>query len=172
MRKNFSTEEKKLKDKIEREARHVSEIMKKYPSLKEEIEWMRKWQYHRNSTTEDYYSAFQWFRLMFSRAAELLNVTYDDMLTLSVPEIIDALEGKDYTQEIKTRKRKGFTLKYNKGSILYSGVKKKDILDKKPLYSRFLFTIIQISSSFTTFSSTIMSKLRLPTTEIFFPSQR
>ncbi|UCD04451.1 MAG: hypothetical protein JSW73_02355 [Candidatus Woesearchaeota archaeon] len=119
-------------DQTDLENQRVSKIIEKYTSLKKEINWLRRWQDYRNNKTEEYYSQFQWFRPLFECVAKKLNVSYDELLMLSVPEMIKSLQGEDYTKEIKIRMKKGFTLKYENEVILYSGVKEKDIIIKEP----------------------------------------
>ncbi len=134
---HFNVKIKQGKEEIEdfsHEEKKVNEIINKYSEeLQTKIRTLRNWQVHRNTTSIYYYRYFQWHRHLFEKTAEELKINYDELLMLSVPEMIDARTGWDYSSEAKERKKNGFSLKQNETDvILYAGAKPEDVLEKLP----------------------------------------
>lgn len=123
---NFSDYKAKLKEQYNTNAREryfllksydaeelklLQETMAKYTHFTYEINWMRKWLYHRNNTTEYYYRDFQHLRPLLETVSERLSISYRELLNFSISEIITALRfEKIDIPRILLRTKEGFTL--------------------------------------------------------------
>jgi phosphoenolpyruvate synthase/pyruvate phosphate dikinase len=123
---NFSDYEAKLKEEYNIDAREkylslksydaeelkiLQEKMEKYTNLSYEINWMRKWLYHRNNTTEYYYRDFQHLRPLLQTVAGRLSISYRELLNFSIADIVSALSFENIDiPRILLRAKEGFTL--------------------------------------------------------------
>lgn len=131
-----------LLKKYKSELDNVNQIIKNYKSLEYFIVYLRKWQFHRNNTTEHYYRDFQYLKNLLLEISKRVSLTYRELLTFSVPEIIESLSKKNNKltrTEAMSRLEKGFYLFEKDNEVfLTSNIEEEHKIEKEILFSNIL----------------------------------
>lgn len=123
-------------DQTQTEYQDFTKVAKKYSRLSYEITWMRKWLYHRNNTTEHYYRDFQHLKPLWLSVSQKLDISYRNLLNLSVEEMIDGIlqKNNNVQKEAEARNIQGFTCEEKEEKIiLKTGINYDERLEKEIL---------------------------------------
>jgi phosphohistidine swiveling domain-containing protein len=121
-----------LAEKQKQEALDVEEVRQRYLRLHYEVNWLRRWVFHRNHTTEYYYRDFQCLKGLLQEIGARLGLSYRELLNLSVDEMIQALGGSPggCRERAVARGADGFSLhQHGDAVMLRAGIAPQDRLE-------------------------------------------
>ena len=136
--KNPCEEFARIDAQSKQEYQEFVRVAQKYKCLSYEITQMRQWLYHRNNTTEHYYRDFQYLKPLWLNISQRLNISYRNLLNLSVFEMIQGLNQEISALPIDAEARNvaGFTCEQQSNRVLLkTGVDDDERIEKELLGS-------------------------------------